>query len=67
MKKDMVLLISDRVQTYTTFHGYIRTIFDKISGNELLSTRLGRENKRELYIFSYDTQIPLCKAYASFI
>jgi hypothetical protein len=63
----MVSLISDRIRRYTIFHGYIRTIFDKISGNEFTSTWLGREDKRELYIFSYGTQTPPCKAQASFI
>jgi hypothetical protein len=63
----MVLLISDRIQRYTIFHGYIRTISDKISGNELLSTWMGREDKRELYMFSYGTQTPPCKAQYSFI
>jgi hypothetical protein len=32
----MVLLISDRIQRYTIFHGYIRTISDKIFGNEVV-------------------------------
>jgi hypothetical protein len=66
-QKDMVLLISDRIRRYTIFHGYIRTIFDKISGNELLSMWPGREDKRELYILYYGTQTPPCKAQASFI
>jgi hypothetical protein len=63
----MGLLILDLIRRYTIFHGYIRTISDKISGNELLSTWLGREDKRELYILSYGTQTPPCKAQASFI
>jgi hypothetical protein len=33
MEKDMILLISDHIQRYAIFHGYIRTISDKISGN----------------------------------
>jgi hypothetical protein len=65
MEKDMVLLISDRIRRYTIFHGYIRTISDKISGSELLSTRLGRKHKK-LYILSYGTQTTPCKAQASF-
>jgi hypothetical protein len=63
----MVLLVSDRIRRYTIFYGYIRTISDKISANELLSTWLGREDKRELYILSYGTQTPPCKAQDSFI
>jgi hypothetical protein len=63
----MVSLISNCIRRYTIFHGYIWKIFDKISSNELLSTWLGREDKRELYIFSYGTQTPPCKAHASFI
>jgi hypothetical protein len=63
----MVLLVSDHIWRYTIFHGYIRTISDKISANELLSTWLGREHKTELYILSYGTQTPPCKAQASFI
>jgi hypothetical protein len=63
----MVLLVSDRIRRYTIFYGYIRTISDKISDNELLSTWLGREVKRELHILSYGTQTIPCKAQASFI
>jgi hypothetical protein len=37
-EKDMVLLISDRIRKYTIFHGYIWTISDKISVNDLLGT-----------------------------
>jgi hypothetical protein len=64
---DMVLLVSDCIQRYTIFHSCIRTISDKISSNELLSTWLGREDKRDLYILSYGTETPPCKAQASFI
>jgi hypothetical protein len=46
MENDMVLLISDHIQRYTIFHGYIQIISDKIFDNELLSTCLGREDKR---------------------
>jgi hypothetical protein len=60
-ERDMVLLISGRIQRYIIFYGYIWTLSDK----DLLSTLLGREDKRELYIFSYGTQTPPCKAQAS--
>jgi hypothetical protein len=63
----MALLISDRIQRYTIFHGYIRTIPDKISGNELSSTWPRWKDKRELYILSYGTQKPPRKAQAIFI
>jgi hypothetical protein len=63
----MVLLIFDRIRRYTIFHGYIRTISDKISGNELLSTWLRWKVIRELYIFSDGTQTPPHKAHAYFI
>jgi hypothetical protein len=63
----MVLLISDRIQRYTIFHGYIRTISDKISGNKFLSTWLRWKYKQELHILSYDTQTEPRKEQASFI
>jgi hypothetical protein len=63
----MVLLISYRIRRYTIFHNYIHTISDRISGNELFGMWQGREDKRELYILSYGTQKPPCKAQASFI
>jgi hypothetical protein len=66
-KKDLVLLISDRIRRYTIFQGYIHTISNKISSSGLLSTWLEREDKRELYILSYGTQTPPRKARASFI
>jgi hypothetical protein len=47
----MVLLIPDRIRRYTIFHGYIRTIFDKISDNWLLSTWLGEKIKESYTVW----------------
>jgi hypothetical protein len=52
MEKDMVLLISDHIRRYTIFHGYIRTISDKIFGNEVVEYVTGkRRYKRDIHFF----------------
>jgi hypothetical protein len=61
MEKDMILLISVSEDI-----PYFTVISKQYPTKYLAMSFLGREDKRELYILSYGTLTPPCKAQDSF-